>query len=96
VEEVSLLNPGRCIISPLRYRHRRESIITAKVTSGGHWIDTFNPSTREGEVGISEIEASLVYRVSFRIAGATQRNPVSKTKPKQRNQPTNVPTRETL
>jgi hypothetical protein len=31
---------------------------------------------------ISEFEASLVYRVSYRIARATQRNPVSKAKPK--------------
>jgi hypothetical protein len=30
--------------------------------------------------GISELEASLVYRVSSRTARATQRNPVSKTK----------------
>jgi hypothetical protein len=29
---------------------------------------------------ISEFEASLVYKVSSRIARATQRNPVSKTK----------------
>jgi hypothetical protein len=29
---------------------------------------------------ISEFEASLVYRVSFRTARATQRNPVSKKK----------------
>jgi hypothetical protein len=29
---------------------------------------------------ISEFEASLVYRVSFRTARATQRNPVSKNK----------------
>jgi hypothetical protein len=34
---------------------------------------------------ISEFEASLVYRVSSRIARATQRNPVSK------NQKTNPP-----
>jgi hypothetical protein len=40
---------------------------------------TFNPSTREAEIGwISEFEASLVYRVSSRTARATQRNPVSK------------------
>jgi hypothetical protein len=32
---------------------------------------------------ISEFEASLVYRVSSRIARATQRNPVSKNKTKQ-------------
>ena len=40
----------------------------------------FNPSTWEGGRGrrISEFEASLVYRVSSRIARATQRNPVSK------------------
>jgi hypothetical protein len=31
---------------------------------------------------ISEFEASLVYRVSFRTARATQRNPVLKTKNK--------------
>jgi hypothetical protein len=29
---------------------------------------------------ISELEASLVYRVNFRTARATQRNPVSKQK----------------
>jgi hypothetical protein len=31
-------------------------------------------------VGISEFEASLVYRVSSRTARATKRNPVSKNK----------------
>ena len=31
---------------------------------------------------ISELEASLVYKVSSRIARATQRNPVSKNKTK--------------
>jgi hypothetical protein len=37
---------------------------------------------------ISEFEASLVYKVSSRTAGATQRNPVSKNqKPKPTNQP---------
>jgi hypothetical protein len=38
---------------------------------------------------ISEFEASLVYRVSSRIARATQRNPVSKSKAKQTNKHTN-------
>ena len=42
----------------------------------------FDPSTWEAEAEaggwISELEASLVYRVSSRIARATQRNPVSK------------------
>jgi hypothetical protein len=35
---------------------------------------------------ISEFEASLVYKVSSRTARATQRNPVSKTKPNQTKQ----------
>ena len=41
---------------------------------------TFNPSTREAEAGrrISELKASLAYRVSSRTARATQRNPASK------------------
>ena len=42
---------------------------------------TFNPSTWEAEGGrISEFEASLVYKVSSRIAWAIERNPVSKKK----------------
>ena len=38
---------------------------------------TFNPSTPEAEAGRSlcEFEVSLVYRMSSRIARATQRNP---------------------
>jgi hypothetical protein len=47
---------------------------------------TFKPSTLGGRGRwISEFEASLVYRVSSRIARATQRNPVSKNKIKQTN-----------
>ena len=43
----------------------------------------FNSSTWEAEAGGSlELEASLVYRVSFRTARATQRNPDSKMKQK--------------
>jgi hypothetical protein len=38
---------------------------------------------------ISEFEASLVYRVSSRIARAIQRNPVSKNQNQSTNQPTN-------
>ena len=34
-------------------------------------VYTFNPSTWE-----AEFEASLVYRASYRIAKATERNPV--------------------
>ena len=42
----------------------------------------FNPSTQGGRGRlISEFEASLVYRMSFRTARGTQRNPVSKTRP---------------
>jgi hypothetical protein len=33
---------------------------------------------------ISEFQASLIYRVSTRIAGTTQRNPVSKKKKKKK------------
>jgi hypothetical protein len=37
-------------------------------------VHAFNPSTQEAEAGgFSEFEASLVYRVSSRIARATQR-----------------------
>jgi hypothetical protein len=40
---------------------------------------------------ISELEASLVYRVSSRTARATQRNPVSKNqKPKNNNNNNNL------
>jgi hypothetical protein len=35
----------------------------------------FNPSTRKAGRRISEFEASLVYKVSSRTAGAIQRNP---------------------
>ena len=42
----------------------------------------FNPSTWEAEAAGSELEASLVCRVSLRIARATQRNPFSKNKKK--------------
>lgn len=39
----------------------------------------FNPRTgRQKQAGGSEFEASLVYKVSFRTASATQRNLVSK------------------
>jgi hypothetical protein len=54
-------------------------------------VHAFNPSTWEAEAGgFLSFKASLVYRVSSRIARATQRNPVSKnqTKPNQ-TKPTN-------
>jgi hypothetical protein len=41
---------------------------------------TFDPSTQEAETDQSfELEVSLLYRPSSRIARATQKNPVSKT-----------------
>jgi hypothetical protein len=43
----------------------------------------FNPSTWEAEAGGFQV-ASLVYRVSFRTARATQRNPVSKNQKKKK------------
>jgi hypothetical protein len=42
-------------------------------------VGAFNP---RGSTQISEFEVSLVYKVSFRTAMATQRNPVSKNKTK--------------
>jgi hypothetical protein len=42
-------------------------------------MDAFNLSTQEAEAGKSlEFQASLVYRVSSRIAKTIQRNPVTK------------------
>jgi hypothetical protein len=40
---------------------------------------------------INEFKAGLVYRVSSRTARATQRNPVSKKKKKERNQNCKIP-----
>jgi hypothetical protein len=44
---------------------------------------------------ISEFKASLVYKVSSRIARAIQRNPVSKNKKKQKQKPTTTTTTKT-
>ena len=45
------------------------------------------PSTQKVEAGRSlEFEANLVYRVSPRIAKATQRNPVSKKRKRKRKE----------
>jgi hypothetical protein len=43
---------------------------------------------------ISEFEASLVYKVSSRIARATQRNPVWKNKTKQKHLRNGMPSRK--
>jgi hypothetical protein len=44
---------------------------------------------------ISEFEANLVYRVSFRTARAIQRNPVSKKTKQQQQQQKNQPNNQT-
>ena len=50
-------------------------------------VHAFNPSSQEGRSRqISEFEASLVYKVSFRTARATQRNPVSKKRKEKQKQ----------
>jgi hypothetical protein len=43
-------------------------------------VHAFNPSTWKAKAGISEFEASLVYRVSSRTAMAMPKEPVSKNK----------------
>ena len=62
--------------------------INTSIASKAVVAHAFNPSTLGGRGGqISEFEASLVYRVSFRTARAIQRNPVSKkTKSKKRKE----------
>jgi hypothetical protein len=45
---------------------------------------TFNPSSQEAEADLCKFKDRLVYRVNPRIAISTQKNPVSKTKQKQR------------
>jgi hypothetical protein len=45
---------------------------------------TFNPSTWEAKAGVSELQASLVYKVSFRITMPTQGNYVLKKKEKKK------------
>jgi hypothetical protein len=47
-------------------------------------MHTFNPGAWEAEVG--EFKASLVYRMSSRIARGTQRNPVSGGEKKKKRQ----------
>lgn len=44
-----------------------------------------NSSIQEVEAGISELEASLVYRVRFRTARVTQTNPVLKNQKRKRS-----------
>lgn len=44
--------------------------------------EAFIPRSWEAEAGGAEFKASLIYRMSFRIASATQKNPVSKNKNK--------------
>ena len=51
--------------------------------AGWWWCTPLIPAfgrQRQVDFRVSEFEANLVYRVSFRIARAILRNPVSKTK----------------
>jgi hypothetical protein len=52
--------------------------------AGLWWCMPLIPALGRQRQRISEFEASLVYRVSFRTARATQRNPVSRNKTKQK------------
>ena len=53
-------------------------------TAGQWWRMPLIPALGRQRQGISEFEASLVYRVSYRTARATQRNPVWKKKKKKK------------
>jgi hypothetical protein len=48
------------------------------VSAGQWWHTPLIPALVRQRQRISEFEASLIYRVSFRTARTTQRNPVSK------------------
>ena len=78
-----------CIYSQVNNNHKGQDIHTtlhrqkeAKQDGRPSWAvvaHAINPSTWEAEaVGTPEFNVSLVYRVSFSTAKATQRNPVSK------------------
>jgi hypothetical protein len=47
-------------------------------------MHTFNPSTQEAEAGLSAFEACLVYKTCSRTAKSTLKNPVLKSKNKQK------------
>jgi hypothetical protein len=58
-------------------------LLRNKSSAGQWWCTSLIPETWEQKQGDRyEPEASLVYRVSSMMAGATQRNPVSKNKNK--------------
>jgi len=49
-----------------------------RIVAKRHWHAPLIPALRrKRQVDLCEFEARLVYRVSFRTARATQRNPVS-------------------
>jgi hypothetical protein len=50
------------------------------ISSRAWWHTPLIPALRRQRQGISEFEASLVYKVSSRTVRAIQRNPVSKNK----------------
>jgi hypothetical protein len=65
----------------------RHSLVKILPVTAGRWGHRpLIPELNSGGRGrwISEFQASLVYRVSSRIARATQRNPVSKRKKKKK------------
>jgi hypothetical protein len=63
---------------------------TRVILSPGVVVHAFNPKTQEAEAGgLSEFEASLVYKVSSRTARAIQRTPDSKKQTKNKNQKQN-------
>jgi hypothetical protein len=87
----SFFHPSNPLILDKRKRERKgkRSLNKVRVRKGSISqavvAHAFNPS-KEGGRGrrISEFEASLVYRMSSRTARATQRNPVSKKKKKEK------------
>jgi hypothetical protein len=68
-----------CVITATR---SKGLTLDDKNKSRGAVAHTFNPSTWEAEAGlVSELEDSVVYRVSSRTAGAIKRNPCGNTPP---------------
>ena len=61
--------------------------------TAGWWFMLLIPALgRQRQEDLCQFEANLVYKVSSRTAGATQRYPVSKNQ----NQPTNQPNRQQM
>jgi hypothetical protein len=59
------------------------------IQAGRWWCTPFIPALgRQRQADLCEFDASLVYKVSFRTARATQRNPVYKNQKNQSNKQT--------